>query len=273
MKINEYSPYLDEKGEISLVERIRNTVRFGSSWYTDQQAQDTITNRLQMALDDSFILLRNLTLEGLEVPIPLILVGSTGVHVIYPSSLKGIYQVNADQWRLMDAGSKRFKLARPNLINRALLLSRAVERHLERCGYQPPLVEPLIIFTDPGMHVETKRPAVRTVMVDALDRFASGLAQQEGIVSPENVRKTVKLLVNPPPDLIGAGERTEEDRLLQKALTSRSAGTGPGGTPEIEVPFLGPISFSSRQWIVLGVLAFLNVVLLTVFIFLVLAIS
>jgi hypothetical protein len=273
MKINEYSPYLDEKGEIPLVERIRNTVRFGSSWYADQQSQETITSRLQMALDDSFLLLRNLTLEGLDVPIPLILVGPTGVHVIYPSSLKGIYQVNADQWRVMDTGSKRFKLARPNLINRSLLLSRAVERHLERCGYKSPLIEPLIVFTDPGVHVDTKRPAVRTVMVDALDRFSSGLAQQEGVVSPENVRKVVKLLTNPPADLIAAGGRTEEDRLLQKALTSRSASTGPGGAAAIDVPFLGPISFSSRQWIVLGVLAFLNVVLLTVFIFLVLAIS
>ena len=39
MIVKDYSAFVDEKGEIPLVERIRGTLKYGSSWYADIQAQ------------------------------------------------------------------------------------------------------------------------------------------------------------------------------------------------------------------------------------------
>ena len=94
MNIIDHSSFVDDKGEITFVERIRGTLRHGSSWYADMQAQETVVSRLENALDDSFTLIRNHILPGLDIPIPLTLVGPSGVHVIYASGIKGIYQAH-----------------------------------------------------------------------------------------------------------------------------------------------------------------------------------
>jgi hypothetical protein len=274
MRVNDYSPFLDDQGEMSLAERIRGTLRFGTSWFADTQAQTTIINRFEKSLDDSFVMLRNLVLEGLDVPIPLILIGPPGIKVIYTSSLKGIYQARGEQWRVMGSNSRRFKPAKPNLQNRARLLSRAVERHLERYGVDPPPIEPLIIFSDPGIHVDTKSPAVRIVLIDALDRFAANIAQDESVLGPEQVRRITSLITDPPSHFeVEEGFKTEEDVMLRKALSSSPLPASTNASQGIDIPFLGPIYFTTRQWIVLGVLALINVFVLTAFIIIALLIA
>lgn len=267
MKVIDYSPFLDERGEVPLTERIRGTLRYGSSWYTDIQAQDTVIRHLQSALDDSFILLRNHTLPGLDVPIPLVLVGPVGLQVIYATGTKGIFQAKDDEWLAMAANSRQFRPTRPNLINRALLLSRALERHLRRCGFEVEDIEPVLVFTDPGVHVDTKGPAARIVMIDALDRYAANLGNAEERFTAETVDKVVGLLTNPPPlPDIAEGEEGDEDRMLQQAFGMRTYSHPSGNSTEVMVPYVGPVRFTNRQWLILGILVVVNVIVLTGFI-------
>jgi hypothetical protein len=272
MIIKDHSSFVDEKGEIPLVERVRGTLRYGSSWYSDIQAQETVISRMQSALDDEYTLLRNLSIPGLDVTIPIVLSGPPGIQVIYTSALKGIYQAKGEQWRVMNTNSRRFREAKPNLINRILLLTQALTRHLERNNFQNMLVEPVLIMTDPGIHVDTKNPAVRIVMVDALERYIASHAQTPGIISAENNLKIIDLLSSPP-SMSGDVFSSEEDRRIQEAFTSQRAEPLPSRSRHLELPFLGLIRFSNRQWIVLAMLVLVNMVVLAGLIIMVLVYS
>jgi hypothetical protein len=267
MIIKDYSSFVDEKGEIPLVERIRGTLKDGSSWSADIQGQEHVIARMQSLLDDQYILLRNLVLPGLDVPIPLILVSRAGIQVIYVSAVKGIYQAKGEMWQVMNTNSRRFRPSRPNIINRTLLLTQAVSRHLERYefGYVP--LDAVNIFTDPGVHVDTKGPATRIVMVDALDRFIANLPQTVATVSAADTNKIADLLTNPP-SLVGAQgvSSSEEDRRIQEAFSiPRSAPVYTDAT-EVNIPVLGPVRFSNRQWLLLGGLVLIDVIVVAAFI-------
>ncbi len=263
MIVKDYSAFVDEKGEIPLVERIRGTLKYGSSWYSDIQAQEMIIERMQTALSDEYLVLRNLILPGLDVPIPLVLVGPAGVKIIYVSAVKGIYQAKGEQWSVMNTNSRRFRPSRPNLITRALLLSQAALRHLERQDLSNIPLDSINFFSDPGIHVDTKSPATRIVMIDALDRYIASVVQSPSVITAEEVQKVVDVLTKPPSSLAGSGlSSSEEDLRIQEAFSIPRAGPAYSNLTEINVPVLGAIRFTSRQWILLLVMVLVNVLVL-----------
>ncbi len=267
MIVKDYSSFVDEKGEIPLVERIRGTLKDGSSWFADIQGQEHVISRMQEMLDDRFILLRNLTLPGLDVPIPFILISRAGLQIIYVSAVKGIYQAKGELWQVMNTNSRRFRPAKPNLINRALLLTQAVNRHLERYNFGHVPLDAVNIFIDPGVHVDTKSPATRIVMVDALDRFIANLPQAVETVSAADANKIVDLLTNPPSlGGVRSGASAEEDRRIQEAFSIPRSSPVYSNATEVNIPVLGPIRFSNRQWLLLGGLVLIDVIVLAAFI-------
>ncbi len=267
MIVKDYSSFMDEKGEIPLVERIRGTLKDGSSWFADIQGQEHVISRMQSMLDDQFILLRNLVLPGLDVPIPLILISRAGLQVIYVSAVKGIYQAKGELWQVMNTNSRRFRPSRPNIINRALLLTQAISRHLDRFDYGYVPLDAVNIFTDPGVHVDTKGPATRIVMIDALDRYIANLPQAVNTLSAADATKIVDLLTNPPslPGARGAAS-SEEDRRIQEAFSIPRSGPVSSNMTEVQVPILGSLRFSNRQWLLLGGLVIIDVIVLAAFI-------
>jgi hypothetical protein len=267
MIVKDYSSFKDEKGEIPLVERIRGTLKDGSSWFADIQGQEHVISRMQSLLDDQFILLRNLVLPGLDVPIPLILISRAGLQVISVSAVKGIYQAKGELWQVMNTNSRRFRPSRPNIINRALLLTQAISRHLDRFDYGYVPLDAVNIFTDPGVHVDTKGPATRIVMIDALDRYIANLPQSVNTLSAADANKIVDLLTNPPslPGARGAAS-SEEDRRIQEAFSIPRSGPVSSNMTEVQVPILGSLRFSNRQWLLLGGLVIIDVIVLAAFI-------
>jgi hypothetical protein len=161
----------------------------------------------------------------------------------------------------MNTNSRRFREAKPNLINRILLLTQAITRHLERQDIQNLLIEPVLIMTDPGVHIDAKNPAVRIVMIDALDRYIASHAQSPGLITAENSLNIVNLLSDPT-YAVSDVFSSEEERRIQEAFTSQRAEPLPGSSRRMELPFLGSIRFSNRQWIVLALLALINVIVL-----------
>ncbi len=272
MKLKDQSQFLDEQGEVPFVERIRGTLRYGASWYADVQAQDTVISRMQNTLGEEYTVLRNHTLPELEVTIPLILIGPTGLKVIYTSAAKGIYQAKGDQWRVMSSTSRKFQPANPNLVRRVMLLTRAVSRHLERLGVEQVPIEPVLVCTDPGIHVDTKSPSVRIVMADALDRYIVSMTKADPLISASDGPRIVNLLQSRPPKSEGEeAEISEEDRLLRQALQGGRAAEGEGQPVAFDLPYLGTVrvDFSTRQWAVLAGLFLINVIILIIFIIIV----
>ena len=181
-------------GGASPADQILSRLGLASDRQREAQSQDTVIAALGKALNNQYVLLRNVTLEGLSIPIPLVLAGPPGVRIIYASAVRGVYRAKGEGWEKMNDGSKNFSIHRPNLITRTLLMARAVLAYLNNQGQTLPEVEPVIVFTQPGVHVETVRPVVRVVLMDALDRFITGFVQSRGILTPDQIQDIVSNL-------------------------------------------------------------------------------
>jgi hypothetical protein len=230
----------------------------------ERQSQDTVMAALSKALNNQYVLLREVTLEGLDIPIPLVLIGPPGVRVIYASAARGVFRARGEGWEKMREGSRNYTIQRPNLVTRTVLMARAVLAYLNNQGQSLPEVEPVLVFTQPGVHVESVRPVVRVVLMDALDRFITGFVQSRPILSPEQVQDVVKLLGGTP-DVVEpvAGEviRDEfsfrEERLRVPSRLDKI----PRGDKVVS-RLTSKVPFSTRQVMLLGIMVLINIIVL-----------
>lgn len=74
--------------------------------------QDQVVDRFAKVLGDEFVMLRNAIFPGVEVAVPLILVGPFGLRVMDTTAIRGTYRAKGDQWMVLDSGGS-FKSSRP----------------------------------------------------------------------------------------------------------------------------------------------------------------
>jgi hypothetical protein len=247
--------------------------RLSQSWsQKEAHAQEVVINALQKVLDNKFVMLREVTLEGPDIPVPLILVGPSGVHVIYASILKGVFRAKEDVWEELDDRTQKFSIARPNLLTRTLLMARAVNTYLAEHGNKLPEVEPVLFFSDPGINVEMTRPVVRIVQMDALDRFIAGLLQSQTNLEPEAVQMIANALAG---DQVDLGQKPIIDERDAFAFRDLPPDKPQSLTSKVvidssESGFMKRIPFSGRQWLVLGLLILVTIIVLVAFMILIL---
>jgi len=300
MKIIDQTPFLSENGEISTLDQIKATIKFGADWLQEVHAQKTVMACLGKVLDNSFTLLRNARLAGADISIPLILVGPAGIYVLYVTPLRGMFRAKGDSWGTLEGYI--FKPARVNLIVRTANMGRAVQTYLERQGY-PPISTPIdavLLATEPGLHIDSVRPVVRVVMRDALENFAASIAQGHVFFSPETVRDILRRIMNPPAALPeqAKAQAAQGDSALPFAqeidafgLDSTQEST-PGLTPagdSAQFPESGAfaksmvfsqpetvaprkkLSFSTKQWAFLIGFSVIEIIILIIFAILVMS--
>ena len=73
-------PYSD--GKISVAERAKAIMQYGSSWPADMKSQNVVERHLGRTLDNSHTLLRNIRISGADITVPLILISSQGITVL-----------------------------------------------------------------------------------------------------------------------------------------------------------------------------------------------
>jgi len=232
MKIIDKTPFLTEKGEISLLDRLRGTLQYGFSWYPELQAQQAVIARLEKPLEKNYILIRNHMLGTTGIVIPMILVGPTGLYVLYATYLRGVYRAKGDSWGTVNGN--RFQPASINLLARVARLGRALQANLKRQGYEAAFkVEAVLLAANPGMHIEAVRPVIRIVMSDALERFAISIAQAEPVFSPETVHELVDHILHPrPPKPVQTAETPAPEPVKSGAPIQEPA-TFETPTPEV----------------------------------------
>ncbi|MFZ5910559.1 MAG: hypothetical protein ACOYYU_11130 [Chloroflexota bacterium] len=198
MKLIDQTPLQNYKGEIKLLDRLKGTLKYGPSWYPELQAQKTVIQLLDRILVKGFILIRNCTLPGSQIIIPLILIGPPGVTVAYVTHLRGTYMAKGDSWRIMRGNT--FQPTAVNLLTRVEGYTRALKVFIERQGAKRALsIDPVLLAANPGMYIESQRPTVRIVMSDALERWATGVLQSPPLLSPDHVEQLADRIVNPRP--------------------------------------------------------------------------
>lgn len=204
MKVIDQTPFFNEKGEISVVDRGKAIMKFGTAWFKEIEAQKQVLAVLGKILDKNYTILRNVTPPEMETSIPLILVGPTGVYVMFVTHLTGMFRAKGDQWGTISGNN--FNPEKPNLLIRTERMARAVQLYLQRQGYNEILnVEAILLCADPSVHVDSLRPIVRIVMRDALERFVVSVTQQRVILSPESVHDLVtRIQTLPKPEPVPA---------------------------------------------------------------------
>lgn len=196
MKVIDKTPLQNEKGEIGLLERVQGTLKYGFSWYPELEAQKGIITQLDRAIEKGFVLIRNLTLPGSDIVIPIILIGLPGIYVIHITHLTGVYEARGDQWGTSNNG--RFAPSSINLMTRVARLAKVLQVYLDKQHISLPApVEPVLIASSPAMHIDSTRPLVRVVMSDAVKQFAASLLQARPVMRADLVYDLADRIVEP----------------------------------------------------------------------------
>lgn len=254
MEIIDHSPYPLKEGKLSLLDRIRGSLDFGLSWYPQMQAQAALITSLSRLLGDKYIALNNITLPDVDVAIPAIVIGPTGLWVLYVTSLGGVYRAKEENWLAQDAGHG-FKVAKPNYLTLSVLMGRAVEVFLKRNGVDIQ-AQTALVCVSPHMFVETIRPAVRVILSDAIEKFIVSFTQGQTVLDPDVVRQAADLLTQPPKPEEGSSPADLRQELAPAPVKKQSNFRG----------VFGRVNFTRKQWAVIIVLQALLICLLMTFI-------
>lgn len=196
MKIIDQTPLLDANGQLGLVGRLRGMLTYGFSWPASLDAQQKVIAQLDKALEKKYTLIRNQKLGASEIMTPMILVGPAGIYLLESTALKGRYRARGDEWEA-DANG-RFQPAPINLLGRTLKLAKILQLFLERQGLKLAApVEPVLLAANPGLHIESLRPAVRIVLSDAIGHFAANLLTSRPVYNATEVNEFVERIQNP----------------------------------------------------------------------------
>ena len=125
MKVFDYSPIPFDGGKLSFQDRLKGIMQFGFTWVSEMKSQEVVIESLNRVLDNRFTLLRNIPIPDGGVTIPLVLLGSHGITVLYNSIVRGIYNAEGNSWKIMDNRLKDYKHSKPNIITRTSLITQA----------------------------------------------------------------------------------------------------------------------------------------------------
>ena len=198
MKIIDKTPLLDEKGNLGFTQRVQGMLQYGFNWPRELEAQSAIIKYFDRQLEKGYTLIRNMPLGQSGIVIPMILLGPPGIYVIEVTHLRGRYEARGDTWNV-ESGDQ-YKPAPVNLIQRTMRMARALEAFIERQGVRVPVtIEPVLIAGDPGLHIESTRPAIKVMMIDGIKAFVNGLVNGSPVLTSIQVNDFTERILNPRP--------------------------------------------------------------------------
>lgn len=198
MKIIDKTPLLDEKGNLGFTQRVQGMLQFGFNWPKELEAQKAIVAFFERQLEKGYTLIRNMPLGASGIVIPIILLGPTGIYVIEISTVRGRYEAKGEAWNV-ESGDQ-YKPAPVNLIQRTMRMARALQAYIERQGVKLAVsIEPVLIAGDPGLHIESVRPAIKVMMIDGIKNFVNGLVTGKPVLRADFVVDYTERILNPRP--------------------------------------------------------------------------
>lgn len=244
------------------LEQIREKLPFlGKS---SAQIQQMILARFQRGLDNRFMMVQNFTPEGQTRPISFILIGPPGVAAFNLNLDKGVYRIKEETWQELNKSTRKYSLARVNLVKQTQILAQTVSGVLTLKGQTVAEVMPILLFADPGVHVDQTRPAIRVVLADGIDRLIASFMQSGETLNPVEVKAISDVfdnLAHPVVPITGVEEDFFGKDLglgMEKAKpkTARPA-------PQLNLPpALTRVKFTRSQWIILVAFLIINILLL-----------
>jgi hypothetical protein len=267
MKLIEPTQQPVEKDRMQKVaDQIGQLFQFGK---TNENAEDAIVARFTRGLDNRFVMLHNLQLEEKGEIFPPILVGPSGLVVLNISPAEGFFRVKEESWWEMNTTSHQFGPARPNLIKQSKDYAQRLAGILDAHGKSHPEILPVLIFANPGVHVETSNPAIRIVLMDGVESLIDSFLNSGEVLLPTEINflsDSLEIMANPEKAIpMGEGEDFFGRDLF---VDEKKA---PLTLPDIPIPTELPLppveeklKFTKKQWIILAVLLVLTIIVLFV---------
>jgi hypothetical protein len=251
MKLIDYTKKHEEPGLMNKVETaLEDLMTYGFSGNVDKKAQETVTQLFSRNLDSQYTLLRQIPLAPGKTPVPLILVGPSGVFVIHVSGVEGIFRAREESWLEMHRQTREYRPARRNYLTEALKLNEDVKDFMAQTQPSLPDPSPLLIFGRPGVHIESNQPVVRILRVDAVDRFLSGLQQSQPILDAFEIRNLVEALVVAADDTLRLEAMPEEKKPSRKPKVPQAITDTLYTEPKLPKA-VSKIRLSRKQWMLL----------------------
>jgi hypothetical protein len=265
MKLIEPTQKPQDKDRIQMVaDQIGRLFQFANS---DEHADDAIVARFMKGLDNRFVMLHNLQLEGKGELFPLILIGPSGLVVLNVSRARGFFKAKDDSWWEMDKTSHRFGPARPNLLRQSKDYAQKLAEILDAHGKSHPEILPILVFANPGVNVETSNPVIRVVLMDGVESLVHSFLNGKEVLQPMEIdflSDSLEIMANPE-KAIPMGQ--EEDFFGRDLLVPEKK--APLKLPEIPIPTdlsLPPVEkklkFTQIQWFILEILLVLTILVL-----------
>ncbi len=236
---------------------------------TDEYAEDAIVAKFIRGLDNRFIMLRNLQLEGNDEKFQPILVGPAGMYILNISRAQGFFRAKEDSWWEMNKTTRKYGPSRPNLIKETKELALKLAEILDAHGKPHPIITPLLIFANAGVNIERSNPTIRIVLMDGVDSLIEGIHYSDEVLQQTEIAflsDSLEIMANPEIEIpLGEGEDFFGKGFFipekKPALT----------LPDIPIPTESPLppieeklKFSQKQWTILVVLLLLTIVVLFV---------
>jgi hypothetical protein len=227
------------------------------------QVQQAILERFQRGLDNRFTMIVNFTPDRQTNPIPFILVGPNGISVLNLNNDRGIFRAKEDNWLEMNKKTRQYSMARVNLIKQTQYMALAVSDFVSRQAQSVPEVAPFLLFADPGVHIDTNRPAIRLVLADGIDRLIGSFQQGAETLNAVTVKVITDLFEKIAHPVVAVTIQEEDFFGKDLGLTKKTRPKSSRKAAQIKLPpFLQRIHFSRDQWVLLVVLLFVNILLL-----------
>lgn len=209
MIIIDKTPFQDSQGNMSLIARSKGILKYGRNWIPELEAQNHVIAQLNRILERGYVGIRNFTLPNSEIVIPFLLIGPSGLYMIFMTPLKGHFEAKGEQWNMIRSDGSSAPVPR-NLVELTSKLMRAFENYLQnqKITLKVP-IEPLLIASDPGTEISSVRPAVRVLRSDAIKQFANSLLQARPVLKTDSVNELADRILEP---------RTSSDLLLTPVL-------------------------------------------------------
>lgn len=265
MKLIDFSRKAAQESSLQKsVSQIRERLPFLGK--TTAQIQEMILARFMRGLDNRFTMIQNFTPEGQLKPISFILVGPPGVAAINLNMDKGVYRAKDDNWLELNKSTRKFGMAQVNLIKQSQNIAKSVSGFLTQRGQTVSEVTPILLFSDPGVHIDSNRPAIHLVLADGIDRLIASFLQANETLNSIEVKAICDVfdnIANPVAPVAGA----EED-IFGKDLglgVEKPKPKAPLPVPELNLdlpPFMKRLKFTRAQWIILGIIIVLNILVL-----------
>jgi len=166
----------------------------------------------------------------------------------------------------LNPSTRKFGMARVNLIKQSQNLAQTISGFLAQRGQSVSEVTPILLFSDPGVHIDSNRPAIRLVLADGIDRLMASFLQVNETLNSMEVKAICDIFDNiahPVTPVTGA----EED-FFGKDLglgVEKPKPKAPPPVPELNLdlpPAVKRLKFTRTQWIILGIIVILNILVL-----------